>query len=355
MLRPHESPSPNLNASPAEYKGLPGGLRGATDAMRLILAPMEGVMDAIMRDLLTGLGGYDRCVTEFIRVSQTVLPPRVFYRHCPELREGGLTASGTPVFVQLLGSNPSLMARNAQVAVNLGAPGIDLNFGCPAKTVNKSHGGATLLKTPQAVSDVCRAVRDAVNPSIPVTAKIRLGYDHDEDFERIAAAVVEAGINELTVHARTRRQGYRPPAHWHRLASIVQGCPIPVIANGELWSPTDIHRCRQISGCEDVMLARGALCRPDLAQATRAVSQGISHSALTWSDIVPMLRFFMHTNAAVYEQRYSLNPLKQWLVYLGAYYPQAAALFADVKRIKDFTEMDNRLTKIGASMEPRAA
>lgn len=323
--------------------------------MRLILAPMEGVMDAIMRDLLTGLGGYDRCVTEFVRVSQTVLPPKVFYRHCPELKTGGETASGTPVFVQLLGSNPGLMAHNAQVASRLGAPGIDLNFGCPAKTVNKSQGGATLLKTPHTIGDICRAVRDAVDPAIPVTAKIRLGFDNDDHFETVVAAVIEAGVDELTVHARTRRQGYRPPAHWHRLADITRHSAIPIIANGELWSPTDVIRCQQISGCSDVMLARGALCRPDLARATRATVQGTEHQALTWSSIVPMLHHFMHSNATQYEKRYALNPLKQWLVYLGAYYPQAASLFSEVKRINTFADMDARLAQLLICVESRAA
>jgi tRNA-dihydrouridine synthase C len=131
------------------------------DPPRILLAPMEGVMESVMRDMLTRIGGYERCVTEFVRVSSTVLPPKVYYRLCPELKQGGRTAAGTPVYVQLLGSDPVLMAANAAVAAKLGAPGIDLNFGCPAKTVNKSRGGATLLRTPEAVYEICSAVRDA--------------------------------------------------------------------------------------------------------------------------------------------------------------------------------------------------
>ncbi|MBL6898243.1 MAG: tRNA-dihydrouridine synthase, partial [Luminiphilus sp.] len=92
-------------------------------APRLILAPMEGVMDSIMRALLTKIGGYERCVTEFVRVSQTVLPKRVFYRYAPELLSDGVTASGVPVYVQLLGSDPWLMAANARRVAMLGAPG----------------------------------------------------------------------------------------------------------------------------------------------------------------------------------------------------------------------------------------
>jgi len=313
---------------------------------RLVLAPMEGVVDSVMRDLLTKIGGYDRCVTEFVRISQTVLPPRVFYRLCPELLSNGRTPTGTPVFVQLLGSNPDLMARNAQVAEGLGAPGIDLNFGCPAKTVNKSHGGAVLLKTPDLLHAVCSEVRDAVAPEVPVTAKIRLGFEDDGQFEAIVNAAVTGGISELTIHAKTRRQGYRPPAHWARLAQIAKESAIPIIANGELWSPGDVVRCGQVSHCEHFMLARGALCRPDLARAVRHTWQGIDTPAMTWTEVFPLLQIYLRSNANAYEPRHACNPLKQWLVYLKHYFPQAGALFAAVKRIKDFDDMDRALETI---------
>jgi len=312
-------------------------------APRLILAPMEGVVDAIMRDMLTQIGGYDRCVTEFVRVSQTVLPKRVFFRLWPELLTDGCTPAGTPVYVQLLGSDPALMARNAQVAEALGAPGIDINFGCPAKTVNKSEGGAALLRTPERIRTVCAAVRDAVSPSIPVTAKIRLGFDSDEHFEAIVDAATSTGITELIVHARTRQQGYRPPAYWPRLAAARQRSPIPVIANGELWSVSDIEQCHRDSGCTDFMLARGALCRPDLAQAIRAHSAQKPFDPMGWQRVQPLLLEFMHRNAERYEPKYAVNPLKQWLVYLQHYFPQAGALFAQVKRIKEFDDMERAL------------
>ena len=92
--------------------------------MRLMLAPMEGVIDHTMRELLTSLGGVDRCVTEFVRVSAQLLPARVFRRYCPELAHGGATSSGVPVYLQLLGGQPTVMADNAARAAELGAPGI---------------------------------------------------------------------------------------------------------------------------------------------------------------------------------------------------------------------------------------
>lgn len=304
-------------------------------APRMILAPMEGVIDSVMREVLTGIGGYERCVTEFVRVSQTVLPARVFNRLCPELKDGGRTPSDTPVYLQLLGSDPRLMAENAAVAANLGAPGVDLNFGCPAKTVNRSQGGASLLKTPHIIRDVCLAVRDRVNPDTPVTAKIRLGFDDDRDFETLLRLLEDTGISELTIHARTRRQGYRPPAHWEKIQLAHQHLPYPVIANGELWSPADVRACLAASGSQAVMLARGALCRPDLARAVLADFGATDTEPLRWDDIRRYLLAFLDANCSRYDARYAVNPVKQWLVYLKHYHPQAARLFSVAKRITD--------------------
>eukprot|EP00764_Aduncisulcus_paluster_P005168 gnl/Carplike_NY0171/18647_a29223_74.p1 GENE.gnl/Carplike_NY0171/18647_a29223_74~~gnl/Carplike_NY0171/18647_a29223_74.p1 ORF type:complete len:185 (+),score=10.99 gnl/Carplike_NY0171/18647_a29223_74:88-642(+) len=179
---------------------------------------MEGVVDYTMRDLLTQVGGIDQCVTEFVRVSDRVLPAKVFRRLCPELLNGGKTPAGVPVILQLLGSDPTVLAGNARKAAKLGALGIDLNFGCPAKTVNKSKGGAVLLDTPELIHEIVKAVRIAVPEGTPVTAKMRLGNkDKSLAFDN-AQAIAEAKADGLTVHARTKLEGYRPPAHWEWIA-----------------------------------------------------------------------------------------------------------------------------------------
>ncbi|MCA9657477.1 MAG: tRNA-dihydrouridine synthase, partial [Myxococcales bacterium] len=143
--------------------------RGPADAgLFLALAPMDGVTDAVFRDLMTGLfggrSGISLCVSEFVRVTQQPAPKKVLLRHCPELRTDGRTAAGVPVFVQILGGDPQPMAVTARRAAELGAPGIDINFGCPAKTVNNHDGGATLLKYPARLRGIVAAVRDAVPP-----------------------------------------------------------------------------------------------------------------------------------------------------------------------------------------------
>ena len=302
--------------------------------MRLMLAPMEGVIDHTMRELLTSLGGIDRCVTEFVRVSERLLPPRVFRRLCPELDNGGTTASGVPVYVQLLGGQPQVLAENAARAAELGAPGIDLNFGCPAKTVNRSDGGSIILREPRRVHDITAAVRAAVPAQVPVTVKTRLGYEDKALFMDIVCGIDAAGATELTVHARTKRHGYRPPAYWEEIAAAREVVTLPVIANGEIWSPDDALRCRAISGCSDLMLGRGALCRPDLPRLVVAASRGEPLTPMHWNDILPLVPRFFALNLEHYDAGHAGNPLKQWLVYLRSYYPQAAVLFENIKRLR---------------------
>ncbi len=302
--------------------------------MRIMLAPMEGVVDHTMRTMLTAVGGIDRCVTEFVRVTSARLPVRTFYRYCPELHNHGLTPSGTPVYVQLLGGQPEPMAINAERAASLGAPGIDINFGCPAKQVNRSDGGSVLLKEPDRVFAIISAVRKAVPIETPVTAKIRLGFEDRSLLTDVTQAVFAANASELTIHARTKEDGYKPPAYWDAIADIYTNSPIPIIANGEIWSVKDYHQCIKESGCADIMLGRGILACPDLARQINAEQFQQSHKVMEWQDVVALLAQFCVVTEEEYEPKYVGNRVKQWLGYLRRQYPMAAVLFEEVKRLK---------------------
>ncbi|UTW45995.1 tRNA-dihydrouridine synthase [bacterium SCSIO 12696] len=303
--------------------------------MRLFLAPMEGVVDHHMRDLITQLGGVDLCVTEFVRVTDAVLPEKVFKRLCPELANGCRTQSGTPVRIQLLGSDPEKLARNGAKAARMGASAVDLNFGCPAKTVNSSDGGATLLKNPNRVYEIVKAVRDAVPEPVPVTAKIRLGFSDRSSYLDNATAAWQAGANELAVHARSKADGYKPPAYWDYIGRIRETIDIPVIANGEIWTLDDYQRCKQQTGCTDFMLGRGLLARPDLALQIKHVEAGEPYSPLPWQAVCELLYGFYRETGDAYPERFLGNRAKQWLMYLQRTYPQARALFEQIKRLRE--------------------
>lgn len=304
--------------------------------MQLHLAPMEGVLDHHMRALLTAMGGYSHCSTEFIRVIDRLLPPRLYYRYSPELRHGGRTAAGTPVVVQLLGGIPEVMAMNGEQAARLGAPAIDINFGCPSRFVNRKAGGAVLLKEPSRVHEITRAVRNAVPAEVPVSAKIRLGYEDTALALENALAVQEAGASQITVHARTKADGYKYPARWEWLARIRETVTIPMIANGDIKSIEDYRRCRAISGCDDIMIGRGALASPGLARAIQAERMGVAPTATPWQTIVPLLLQLSETlkESDIAQGRYIGARLKQWLNYLRGGYPEAQHCFEQVRSLK---------------------
>lgn len=311
-----------------------------TPSMRVMLAPMEGVVEHHVRAILTEIGGLDGCVTEFIRITDQKLPAKVFYKYAPELHNNSLTPSGTPVKVQLLGSHPEPMALNAVELVKYGAKSIDLNFGCPAKTVNSHEGGACLLRTPSRVHKIIKAVRDAVPQHIPVSAKIRLGYEDRSSYLENAFAVAEAGANELVVHARSKVDGYKPPAYWSYIADIKNRLSIPVIANGEIWTLSDYLRCREESQCDDVMLGRGLLSCPDLALQIKKHLAGEDYTPLIWDQVLTMLYAYFKISTPQHCERNCGNRVKQWLMYLSRQYPEAGIFFEAVKRKTTPTDID---------------
>ena len=304
-----------------------------------LLAPMEGLTDPLMRQILTQIASdlgrpYDWSVSEFIRVTQTVLPAHVFYKYVPELHHDAKTASGTPIHIQLLGSDAQLMAENAAYAAELGAPAIDINFGCPAKTVNSHRGGSVLLDEPEVMYEIISAVRRAVPAHLPVSAKIRLGYTDTSRMDDIKAAIAASGADWLTIHARTKTQGYKPPAYWDKIQNFNM-LAIPVIANGEIWNSEHAQNCMTQSGTTHLMLGRGAVTRPDLiAQIDKANSQVLDDKAtLLWQDLIAHQINFLAgaaKNDVVLVGRY-----KQWLGMLTKGYSEAQTLWERIKREKN--------------------
>lgn len=296
---------------------------------------MEGLVDAQIREILTSIGGVDRCVTEFIRVNDQVLPPKIFYRFAPELHNNGCTTSGTPVTIQLLGSNPSVLAETALLAVKLGAPAIDLNFGCPSKTVNRNKGGSVLLKEPELIHSIIKAVREGVPAHIPVTAKMRLGYEDKSLALDNAYAIQDAGASEVCVHARTKAEGYKPPAHWEWIARIREALKINVVANGDICSLEDYQRCRSISGCDDVMIGRGLMAFPDLALVIANHQAGNPQNPMVWEELLPVIQNFFYETSKQLPPKHGPGRLKQWLKFLKNQYPEAQTLFDAIRGIKD--------------------
>lgn len=306
-----------------------------------LLAPMEGLTDPLMRQILTQIAAdlgrpYDWSVSEFIRITQNVLPAHVFYKYVPELHHDAKTASGTPIHLQLLGSEAQLIAENAAYACELGAPAIDINFGCPAKTVNNHRGGSVLLDEPTVMYEIISAVRRAVPAHIPVSAKIRLGYTDTSRMDDIRGAIADSGADWLTIHARTKTQGYKPPAYWDKIQSF-NSLDIPVIANGEIWDAEQAQNCMAQSGSQHLMLGRGAVTRPDLIAQVDGFKKNLesldTYTELSWQDLIAHQIKFLEgqaKNDIVLVGRY-----KQWLGMLTKGYREAQILWESIKREKN--------------------
>ncbi len=322
--------------------------------MKLILAPMEGLADDVLRGVLTGAARYDWCVTEFVRVTDTVLPHRCYTRLSPELGNGARTAAGTPVRVQLLGNDPQMLAANAAHLARLNPFGIDLNFGCPTPLVVRHRGGAALLDEPELLHRIAAAVRAAVPATMPVTAKMRLGIDDTSKAIACALALESGGVNELVVHARTKADGYKPVKRWEWVARIREVVKLPLIANGEVWTVADWHAIRAASGCDDIMLGRGAVADPLLARRIRGSAEAEPNDA-DWREIEAMLCDFWTRVERKVLPAQSPGRLKQWLGLMQRRYPQAERLFQTVREARSAPEVSAILLRQGVLARSREA
>lgn len=308
---------------------------------QLILAPMEGLADHEMREVLTALGGYDWGICQFVRVSGSVLPRRSFARVCPELLQGSRTRAGTPIRVQLMGSDPDCLADNAGRLVGMAPAGVDLNFGCPAPTVNRHRGGAALLEEPELLHRIAAAVRRQVPATLPFTAKMRLGLKDTSRALECAQALEAGGVDALIVHGRTKVDGYRPPARWSWIARVREAVQVPVVANGEVWTPADYAAIRAESGCTHVMLGRGAVADPLLARRIKGQAGG------GWDDLGPALSMYWDLVCRRVLPVHAPGRLKQWLGLLRRNYAEAESLYQQMRTLRQVAEVDRLLLASG--------
>jgi tRNA-dihydrouridine synthase B len=229
----------------------------------LYLAPMAGVSDKIFRQLCKEHGA-DILTTEFVSAEG------IFRRNQRTREYLDFDEIERPIGVQLFGTDPEHMAEAARQVIDWVAPDfIDLNFGCPVNKVVAKNGGSALLKDCPTLASVAAAVVRAVAP-MPVTAKIRIGWDADSiNAPRVARILLDAGIAAITVHGRTRAQGYAGVADWDTIAEVAAAVPIPVIGNGDLASAADVAKRRHETGIAGAMIGRAAMSTPWIFSQTK--------------------------------------------------------------------------------------
>jgi len=229
-------------------------IRGVVVRPAQILAPMAGITDTVFRRFIRRLGGCGLIMTEFVSsegmLRQNLKSQRFLY----------YTEEERPITAQIFGADPERLAEAARLIEDLGFDIIDLNLGCPAKKVVKC-GGSGLLRDLPLLGSIFRKIRAAV--SIPFTAKIRIGWSDEEIVAAPVARLAEdCGVEAIAVHGRTREQGFSGRAHWDVIAEVKASVSIPVIGNGDVFTPADARALWERTQCDAVMIGRAAPTNP---------------------------------------------------------------------------------------------
>ena len=232
----------------------------------LVLAPMAGITDLSFRRIAKNLGA-DLVTSEMVSAEGIV-------------RQSGTTRSllnshpeEKPLAIQLFGSDPSIMAEAATIVAAEGADIIDLNMGCPVPKVLRQGAGAQLIRQPKKVAQIVDAVRRVV--SIPLTVKTRSGWSKSKiNILEVASVAEDAGADAITIHPRTARQGFSGKADWYLIAKVRQAVTIPIIGNGDVNRPEQVEEMKQLTGCNGVMIGRGAMGNPWIFKQAKQLALG---------------------------------------------------------------------------------
>ena len=231
------------------------------------IAPMEGITDAPFRKLIRSLGGCGLSVTEFVSCEALTRDVEKAWEHtvCDQ--------SENPSSVQIYGRIPENLARAAAMCEERGAHIVDLNLGCPAKSVVSGNAGSALMKEPELCREIFRQVRAAI--SIPMTVKMRLGWsEHKMTAPIIAKMAEDEGAAMVAIHGRTREEAYRGKSRWHLIKPITEALSIPVLVNGDILTREDARRALDESGAAGIMVGRGLLRNPWLLRQIAEEREG---------------------------------------------------------------------------------
>jgi nifR3 family TIM-barrel protein len=322
----------------------------------VILAPQAGITDLPFRNLVSSFGGTDfstsLTVSEMVpSASQVYLLNRKkgndkikrLYEHYD---------SNSLTSVQIFGNDPFVMAESAKINEELGADIIDINMGCPVpKVAISAQAGSALLKDPDKVYEIVKAIVDVV--PIPVTVKIRSGWDSDSiNAVEIAKIVEKAGASAITVHPRTRAQGYSGNADWNIIKQVKEEVSIPVIGNGDIKSCYDAKRMMDETGCDAIMIGRGVLGNPWLIkECIDYLEKGIEPKEVSIDERIDMIKKHAELLVKTKSEKVAMLEMRTHAAYYIKGLPNSTDMKNKIFQMKTKEELFSLLDEYMKSLE----
>jgi nifR3 family TIM-barrel protein len=297
-----------------------------------VLAPMAGVTDTVFRRFIRNLGGCGLIMTEFtsshgVRASLGARKPTRTLKYL------AFDPEEHPISAQLFGADPAVMADAARVCQDLGFDILDINFGCPVGKVVKCNGGSALLRDLPLVERLLRAVRKAI--AIPFTMKYRAGWNDDELVAvRMAKLAEECGLQAVALHPRTREQGFAGKADWRRIAEVKAAVKIPVIGNGDVFTPEDAVRMVRETNCDAVMIGRAASANPWIFRQIGQYLETGAYDQPSERDRYDMMRRY-YAMLIERNEKDTVGKMKQFATYFTHGVRRGAQLRASIHRAQE--------------------
>lgn len=245
-----------------------------------------------------------------------------------------------PVIQQIFGRDPEKMAQAAKMICKISRPdGIDINMGCPVRKVIKNFHGAALMKEPKLAAKIIKAVKNAIK--VPVSVKTRLGWSQSDEILSFAPLLEKAGADLISIHGRTKEQGYVGPANWEMIGQVKKILKIPVLANGGIFTSANIHKCLEVTGADGVLIARGALGNPWIFQLDSSPTRG----GQVGSSLKERFKIILE-HARLQQKHYGDYGMILFRKHLVNYLkglPHSHELKNQLLRVKTFKELENGL------------
>lgn len=304
----------------------------------LVLAPMAGISNPTYVKICESMGaGF--AITELISAEAIVRGNKKTL----DMLEG-IDKIKIPVAIQIFGSNSTTMKEAAKILVNdYHAKIIDINMGCPVpKVAIKSQAGSALLKDVNKIKEIVREVVNAID--VPVTVKIRSGWDNNHiNAIEVAKVIEESGASAITIHARTRSQGYSGKADWKIIKDVVNAVNIPVIGNGDIYTPEDAKKMLDETSCTAVMIGRGALGNPWIFKNTLSYLQNGIYSEVTISDKINMMKYHYEELLKVKNEKVANLEMRTILLYYLKGMPNTKELKSKIITSSNYNEIKDIL------------